>query len=378
MGILYRRVGAAMAPQIQPGELLGAMWATTTISVLCLLVRLHERYHKKKLHPDDYWAIFAGILVLASAILFTWAHPTMYLVLNIQAGLEQPRDADSFKSAQSTWLVTLLAATTMFNFSLTSVKLSLLLFFRRLGGRVQKHRKLWWGTLFFVIVIWSSSVAGHEYQCLLGSIDYIQQNCFTESAIRVTKAKLIAHRIVDIASDLLIMAIPILLVWNVQMRWKKKLALLGLFSLSILTIIIALILIVSAAGWGSNDRSFTTLLSTMEPAVGLIISCLSAFPHLFNRSRSKPEHKHPQTSHAVTRHRPPSTLDMDMRKLVISGSQEDHLDHSMQNLTTPSMDNKSMSHTQISTCYSDPSFPSDSVGNGILQKVEYKITSRLA
>lgn len=351
----------------------------------------------------------------------------MYLVLNVQAGLEQPRDTDSFKSAQSTWLITLLAATTIFNFSLTSVKLSLLFFFRRLGDRVHKHRQLWWGTLLFVVVIWSGSVAGHEYQCLLSSVDYIQQNCYTESAIRITKIKLIAHRVVDIASDLLsklyhaddaalvrrpthclgsVMAIPILLVWNVQMRWKKKIALLGLFSLSILTIIIALILIVSATRWGSarHDRSFTTLFSTMEPPVGkhlgllcsliaalnpanqhlrnqsgLIISCLSAFPHLFSRSRSKQGYKQPQTSHSITSHRPVSQLDIDMRKLVTSGSQEDQLDQPIRNETPASIDSKSMSHTQISTCYSDPtSSPSESLGNGILHKVEYKITRRLA
>lgn len=37
------------------------------------------------------------------------------------------------------------------------------------------------------------------------------------------------------------MLLPITLVWNVQMRARKKLAFMGLFSLSILTMIVAII-----------------------------------------------------------------------------------------------------------------------------------------
>lgn len=48
------------------------------------------------------------------------------------------------------------------------------------------------------------------------------------------------------------MVIPILLLWNIQIRWGKKIALFGLFSLSIITMAIA---IARTADIGATQKS---------------------------------------------------------------------------------------------------------------------------
>ncbi len=68
------------------------------------------------------------------------------------------------------------------------------------------------------------------------------------------------------------MLIPFTLLWNVRMRWQKKLAFAGIFSLSIITMVIATVRAadVSATKWvtGQNDPTYLWLWSAVEPCIG--------------------------------------------------------------------------------------------------------------
>lgn len=98
--------------------------------------------------------------------------------------------------------------------------------------------------------------------------------------------------------------IPINLVWQVKIQWKKKLALVGLFSLVIITMVFAIVrvVVVTDATSRQPDTSWLYLWSSIEQAVGtstpghvsgcvlltsiqaIIVACLSAFPSLFVQS----------------------------------------------------------------------------------------------
>lgn len=68
------------------------------------------------------------------------------------------------------------------------------------------------------------------------------------------------------------MVLPIVLLWNVRIRWSKKIAVLGLFSLSLVTIAIAIVRVADINATrrpdGNEDVSFLWLWSAIEPAVG--------------------------------------------------------------------------------------------------------------
>lgn len=68
------------------------------------------------------------------------------------------------------------------------------------------------------------------------------------------------------------MVLPTTLVWNTQIKWSKKLALIGLFSLSIITIIIAIVRAVMVDSVrrpdGNPDVTWLFFWSAIEPSVG--------------------------------------------------------------------------------------------------------------
>jgi hypothetical protein len=64
------------------------------------------------------------------------------------------------------------------------------------------------------------------------------------------------------------MTIPILMLWNVRITWRMKLALFGIFSLTILTMVFALIrLLVIPTDTIAEDLTWSSTWTTVEMAV---------------------------------------------------------------------------------------------------------------
>lgn len=68
------------------------------------------------------------------------------------------------------------------------------------------------------------------------------------------------------------MLLPTILLWKTQIRRAKKFAILGLFSLSIVTMVIAIVRVASIGLTrrpdGNIDSSYLWLWSMIEPCVG--------------------------------------------------------------------------------------------------------------
>ena len=68
------------------------------------------------------------------------------------------------------------------------------------------------------------------------------------------------------------MAIPITLLWDIRMAWSKKFAFMALFSLSVVTMAIAIVRAVdiTRTKWvtGQNDPTYLWLWSAVEPCIG--------------------------------------------------------------------------------------------------------------
>lgn len=81
------------------------------------------------------------------------------------------------------------------------------------------------------------------------------------------------------------MLLPTILLWRTKIRLAKKLAILGLFSLSLITIAIAIARVadinVTKRPDGNLDNSYLWLWSVIEPSVG---TCRDVFNPLFPRS----------------------------------------------------------------------------------------------
>lgn len=272
---------------------LGLVWTGACLSSVFLVLRLVSRLQTgtRRLFWDDGLAFFAWLLVLVTAALWQWSAREMYYILDVSAGLATP-DADFvvrvIRFARIQFVVELFFYTTLF-----AVKLSFLLFFRRLGHRVNGQQYIWWPVFIFAWISYAVSVGDIQYVCELGPIETLETYCFSASATRFTVATLKANCALDVFSDFLIVLIPISILWNVRISFKKKVAFIGIFSLTIITMIIAIVRAVSISsarqGVGQEATYFLWLWSAIQAPLAVIVSCVSAFPQLFSQSSTRPK-----------------------------------------------------------------------------------------
>ena len=74
-----------------------------------------------------------------------------------------------------------------------------------------------------------------------------------------------------------VITIPVLMLWNIRISWKKKLALMTIFSLTVIVIIVSIVRITLVnTKYTGSDISWLHMWSNIETAV-----CTFFFPHLF-------------------------------------------------------------------------------------------------
>ena len=81
----------------------------------------------------------------------------------------------------------------------------------------------------------------------------------------------------------MIMLLPLNLIWQIKITTKAKLALVGCFSLGVITITIALVRGVQIATSTAQDVVRLALWSIIESTISVIIGCLPTFKALFSK-----------------------------------------------------------------------------------------------
>ena len=125
----------------------------------------------RKLFSDDLLVIAAWIMLFGFAVLWQVMVPTLYEQYAVESGQKLP-DVE-FISKDTHFLRSIVAFTILFYSCLWTVKLSFLLFFRRLGARVRGQNIWWWCILAVTGLTWVSCIATVHYRCLLDSYESI-------------------------------------------------------------------------------------------------------------------------------------------------------------------------------------------------------------
>jgi hypothetical protein len=99
----------------------------------------------------------------------------------------------------------------------------------------------------------------------------------------------------NLALDFIALAIPVILLWKVQMSWKKKVRMFGVLSIGLITCIASAMALVSQYTLEKDPLwSYTTLLTWLM--VDLVVSLVAAYaptlPIFFHAPRS-PSMMHP-------------------------------------------------------------------------------------
>ncbi|KAK4184366.1 hypothetical protein QBC35DRAFT_540491 [Podospora australis] len=270
---------------------LAGSWATTAIAVAFLIARIYIRVRaSRRLYWDDAILGFGALMVVLAAGLWQWAAPTFWFILDVGAGKAMPDDLMKFLKDVERTMRVFFVEQFFFYTALACVKLSLLFFFRRVGWHMTKLRLAWWCVLGLVVACWLTSIGDSQWGCLVATGFDIMSQCTEPPAIAYANLTLRINCALDVVSDAAVLSIPIILIWGTTLRTGKKLAFIGLFSLTLVTMLVAVLRVVgiSTMTWenGQIDPSYLWLWSSIETCIAIIVACLTAFPQLFVSSKS--------------------------------------------------------------------------------------------
>lgn len=124
----------------------------------------------------------------------------MYELMNVSAGLELP--GPSFFADGERYSRASLAILILFYSTLWSIKLSFLIFFKRLGKNVLRQKLIWWPVFGFTVASYVVAIGVLQFRCLVNSIFYLIEHCTNDSAIQFQRATLWCNCIFDVLTDL--------------------------------------------------------------------------------------------------------------------------------------------------------------------------------
>ncbi|KAF2443117.1 hypothetical protein P171DRAFT_345637, partial [Karstenula rhodostoma CBS 690.94] len=121
------------------------------------------------------------------------------------------------------------------------IKLNFLLFFYRIGYQIKSYLITWWVALVVVMACGVVNLGMVPYDCMLGSTMHITVVCAVESRVQKIYNLYIVSVAIDVLSDLIIMAFPILIVWKTGLNWRQKIVLSSVFLLVSFTISVTVV-----------------------------------------------------------------------------------------------------------------------------------------
>lgn len=110
----------------------------------------------------------------------------------------------------------------VYNPSLTIVKLSILVFLRRLESQSRVVNGLIWSAVTIVVGLFIATLFVDIFQCT--PVAYVYDftipggKCIDQGAFYVSTAA------VNLFTDLLVLSVPIIITWNLQMPLRRKIA----------------------------------------------------------------------------------------------------------------------------------------------------------
>ena len=288
----------------------GHHWTFTAISLFLVVFRIITRVkYMHRIWLDDVLIILAWLMVLGSTTLYQIEATNLYNHFPLVTG-KLPTTPQNLKNEVSL-LYAELAEFVLAYTTLLFVKLSILWFFRRLFMTPQQSPLLkawWWFVTGWVLASWAACIGTIPYNCLIKPIPFIlgklYNPCVNVSPVANISQNYVRFRKGSItfgstyssavqqislqmyfvcitqpwyASECLlnrfafvVIAIPVAALWNIKIEPKKKLMLMGLLSLAMLTMVCAIVRIaVMPNKQASADISWLCLWAHVEITFGI-------------------------------------------------------------------------------------------------------------
>ncbi|CAD6580171.1 MAG: hypothetical protein ASARMPRED_009375 [Alectoria sarmentosa] len=291
------------APKVSSKIFLGHHWGVVAVSLCFISFRIGVRVrYFNRIWADDILMIVAWFMLCATATLYQTQSVNLYNQYPLLTGKIPPTQTNLAR--ERTLLNVFVAEYYLFYTTLWMVKLSILLCFRRLFAERRRAPwlKAWWRFVTGVTVsTWAACIGTLPYSCLLKSLPWILSKCTKQDKINYSWINLQLSCATDITTEVMILIIPVIGLWKVQISFKKKLALLGIFCLTVITILFAVIRIAVMPNKTSTaDITWLCFWAHIETGAAVIVACLASFRQLFVMSNQSGSDKQIPSSESST------------------------------------------------------------------------------
>ncbi|KAJ5998986.1 hypothetical protein N7451_006796 [Penicillium sp. IBT 35674x] len=194
---------------------LGVVVAFPILGGITVLLRLWARsLSRSALTSDDYF-IFAGYILAITQSVTSW-----YYIKTNYVGIHEwdiPKDYDVKQG-----LIWNYANQLIYNPCLTLIKVSILMFLRRLESRSRVVNILVWTSLGIITALFIAVLFVDIFQChpiaYNWDLTIKDGKCIDQGAFYVSTAAL------NLFTDLIVISIPIIITWHLQMPLRRKIA----------------------------------------------------------------------------------------------------------------------------------------------------------
>ncbi|KAL8715376.1 MAG: hypothetical protein Q9220_000709 [cf. Caloplaca sp. 1 TL-2023] len=157
----------------------------------------------------------------------------------------------------------------------TLVKLSIMHLYIQIF-RIRTFRRVVYGVMALTISYWLSTVIRSFFLCTPLAYTWDRLH-YTGSCVHLPAAYL-SVSIINLILDVIVIALPMPMLWRLQMPTSKKAAITAIFGVGGAICVITILRIVSVHNLDLNDLSYTAvedgIWSDLEPCLGIVNACL--------------------------------------------------------------------------------------------------------
>lgn len=238
-------------------------WLVTALSTVTLGARLYTRYWRfSKFYWDDLFVVLAWALSVSDmeCHAFSSSHSLFQIPMAVQVTVasRQNTTLDTTTFTNSTFLSRPITQFFFYN-AVWAIKISFLIFFRRIGGVALPAVKRYWTVVFTLTIaaylgVWSLN----PYDCWVKKGLF---QCDRDPSVAIfTPVALTLATAFDVITDALIVAIPFTILSHMRLALRQKLILYSIFSLDLVTMLVAVVRVIISARGMARDKMFQIIL----------------------------------------------------------------------------------------------------------------------
>ncbi|CAH0041172.1 unnamed protein product [Clonostachys rhizophaga] len=292
-----------IAAHVNHTGLLAIIWTCYSVASLFVTLRLTVRWRQNgRLLFDDYWMVWAWLCVTTMAILQTVQTSSLWFFTYLTSGRIAANDPQVFPQ-MSQMLRFQFPVIKLFWTVLWSVKASFLAAFYPLVKPTKWIRICWFIVVAFTTIAYIGCWLASTLTCTNPGDYFIPGNCDEPFEKWMSRFNIIYSTSVDIASDVMIMALPIAVLPSLQLNRKKKIGLGIAFSIGFIIIAVALVRMsqiligqtvdmIGLAIWGAIETMTAVIVGSLLPLKALLTRNIRNYTGKKSSQRSGLSHKY--------------------------------------------------------------------------------------